>query len=79
MSTAEAVHAALRSQAETSRRAIRGRIAEATGIEKETLLALYQQSRFELADTDRRALLLLLQLGNRLGEVGPYVSEIAFV
>ena len=71
--------AALRSQAETSRRAIRGRIADATGIEKEALLALYQQTRFELADTDRRALLLLLQLGNRLGEVGPYVSEIAFV
>lgn len=69
---------ALKSQSETSRRAIRGRIAESTGIDKETLLALYQQTRFALDETDRRALLLLLQLGNRLAEVGPYVSSIEF-
>jgi hypothetical protein len=71
--------AALKLQAETSRRAIRGRIAEATGVDKEALLALYQQTRFSLADSDRRALLLLLQLGNRLGEVGPYVSSVEYV
>ncbi len=69
---------ALKGQAETSRRAIRGRISEATGIDKETLLALYPQTRFSLADADRRALLMLLQLGNRLGEVGPYVSGITW-
>lgn len=70
--------AALRTQAETSRRAIRGRIADRTGLDKEFLVTLYEQTRFSLEKSDRRALLMLLQLGNRLGEVGPYVSEIAF-
>jgi hypothetical protein len=70
--------AAMKLQAKTSRRAIRGRMSESTGVDKETLLALYQQTRFALDESDRRALLLLLQLGNRLGEVGPYVSSIAF-
>ncbi len=69
---------ALRTQAETSRRAIRGRIADRTGLEKETLVALYGQTRFELDAPDRRALLLLLQLGNRLEEVGPYVTDLSF-
>jgi hypothetical protein len=70
--------AALKSQAETSRRAIRIRIAEATGADRDALLALYEQTRFSLDDADRRALLMLLQLGNRLGEVAPRVAEITY-
>ena len=60
------------------RRAVRTRIVEVTGLERDGLTALHQATRWSLADSDRRALLMLLQLGNRLGEVGPYVKELRF-
>ena len=69
---------ALREAAEANRRAIRTRIVEATGLDRERLTTLYQATRWSLDAADRRALLLLLQLGNKLGEVGPYVSGLAF-
>lgn len=69
---------ALRTAADTSRRGIRTRIVTATGLDRERLTTLYQTTRWQLGPEDRRALLLLLQLGNKLGEVGPYVSQLAF-
>jgi predicted solute-binding protein len=68
----------LREAAETNRRAIRTRIVEATGLDRERLTTLYQATRWTLERDDRRALLLLLQLGNKLVEVGPYVSQLSF-
>lgn len=65
----------LRSAAETGRRAVRNRIATATGVDRERLLDLYQATRWTLEEPDRRALLLMLQLGNKLGDAGPYVPE----
>ncbi len=69
---------ALREAAEANRRAIRTRIVEATQLDRERLTTLYQATRWSLDTTDRRALLLILQLGNKLGEVGPYVSQLSF-
>lgn len=60
------------------RRAIRTRIAAATGVDRELLTTLYGATRWSLDTSDRRALLMLLQLGNRRGEVGPYVSSLRF-
>jgi predicted solute-binding protein len=69
---------ALREAAEANRRAIRTRIVEATQLDRERLTTLYQATRWQLDAGDRRALLLLLQLGNKLSEVGPYVSQLSF-
>jgi predicted solute-binding protein len=74
----EAAAETLRTIAETSRRAIRTRIVEATQLDRERLTTLYQATRWTLTQPDRRALLMLLQLGNKLGEVGPYVSQLGF-
>lgn len=60
------------------RRATRTRIVAATGLDRDALTALHQATRWSLTHGDRRALLMLLQLGNRLGEVGPYVKELQF-
>lgn len=60
------------------RRAVRTRMVEATGLDRERLTALFQATRWSLGDTDRRALLLLLQLGNKSREAGPYVSKLVF-
>jgi predicted solute-binding protein len=60
------------------RRAVRNRIVEATGVDRELLTTLFKATRWSLEASDRRALLMLLQLGNRRGEVGPYVSSLKF-
>jgi hypothetical protein len=60
------------------RRAVRTRIVESTGLDRDALTTLHQATRWSFAEGDRRALLMLLQLGNRLGEVGPYVKELRF-
>jgi hypothetical protein len=61
------------------RRAVRNRIVEATGVDdRELLTTLFKATRWSLEASDRRALLMLLQLGNRRGEVGPYVSALKF-
>lgn len=68
----------LREAAFEHRRAIRTRIVESTGLDREPLIVLFEATRWSLDAADRRALLLLLQLGNRRGEVGPYVSSLRF-
>jgi hypothetical protein len=68
----------LREAAVEHRRAIRTRVVESTGLDRELLIALYDATRWSLDTPDRRALLLLLQLGNRRGEVGTYVSSLRF-
>lgn len=60
------------------RREIRKRVAEATGLDRDLLTTLFQATRWSLSADDRRALLMLLQLGNRSGEVGPYVPALQF-
>ena len=60
------------------RREIRKRVADATGLDRDLLTTLFQATRWSLSTDDRRALLMLLQLGNRSGEVGPYVSALRF-
>ncbi|MGH2548765.1 MAG: hypothetical protein ACRDHN_05215 [Thermomicrobiales bacterium] len=73
--------AAVASLVETAveqRRAVRNRIVEATGADREALTTLFKATRWSLEESDRRALLMLLQLGNRRGEVGPYVSGLKF-
>lgn len=77
--TAVADAALLASAAVEHRRATRTRIVEATGLDRDALTTLHQATRWSLSQEDRRALLMLLQLGNRLGEVGPYVKELRFV
>lgn len=69
---------ALRDAAIEHRRTIRTRIVEATGLDRELLTTLFRATRWSLDTADRRALLMLLQLGNRRGEVGPYVSTVRF-
>lgn len=68
----------LREMAEHQRRAIRGRIVEATGLDREALQELATATRWTLGPKDRRALLLLLQLGNASRDVGPYVSAVEY-
>lgn len=60
------------------RREIRKRVADATGLDRDLLTPLFQATRWALTEHDRRALLMLLQLGNRSGEAGPYVSALQF-
>jgi hypothetical protein len=69
---------ALREAAIEHRRAIRTRIVTSTGLDRDALITLFEATRWSLGTPDRRALLLLLQLGNRRGEVGPYVSSLRF-
>lgn len=73
-----AAAAALREAAIEHRRAVRTRIVAATGLDRDALIALFNATRWSLDSSDRRALLMLLQLGNRRGEVGPYVSSLRF-
>lgn len=69
---------ALAAVAVEQRRAIRNRIVEVTGVDRELLTTLFKATRWSLEASDRRALLMLLQLGNRRSEVGPYVSSLRF-
>ena len=75
---AEEAAQTLREMAEHQRRAIRGRIVEATGLDREALQELATATRWTLGPKDRRALLLLLQLGNASRDVGPYVSAVEY-
>jgi hypothetical protein len=68
----------LRETAEHQRRVIRGRTVEATGLDVEALKELATATRWTLGPKDRRALLLLLQLGNPGRDIAPYVSEVRY-
>jgi hypothetical protein len=60
------------------RRDIRTRIVQSTGLDRDRLTALFQATRWSLGTEDRRALLMLLQLGNKSRQAGPYVSKLQF-
>ncbi len=60
------------------RREVRSRIVESTGLDRDRLTALFQATRWSLETGDRRALLMLLQLGNKSRLAGPYVSKLQF-
>jgi len=60
------------------RRDIRTRIVQSTGLDRDRLTTLFQATRWSLESEDRRALLLLLQLGNKSRQAGPYVSKLQF-
>ena len=60
------------------RRDVRTRIVRSTGLDRDRLTALFQATRWSLESEDRRALLLLLQLGNKSRQAGPYVSKLQF-
>lgn len=59
------------------RRDLRKAAAERFGVERERLTELAAATRFELAEGDRRALMMLLQRGNR-GSAYPYAWQISF-
>jgi hypothetical protein len=60
------------------RRDVRTRIVQSTGLDRDRLTTLFQATRWSLESEDRRALLLLLQLGNKSRQAGPYVSNLQF-
>lgn len=59
------------------RRDQRKATAERYGVDRERLIELDQASRYALGETDRRALMMLLQRGNR-GSAYPYAWQISF-
>jgi predicted solute-binding protein len=68
---------ALRDAAIEHRRDLRKMIAEKYEIDREKLIDLAAVTRYELSETDRRALLMLLQHGNK-GFRYPYVWNLDF-
>jgi predicted solute-binding protein len=60
------------------RREVRTRIVQSTGLDRDRLTTLFQATRWSLEPEDRRALLMLLQLGNKSRQAGPYVSKLQF-
>jgi hypothetical protein len=62
---------ALRAAGHARRSELRATVANEAGIERETLVALFAKFRYALEETDRRALLMLLQRGNK-GSDYPY-------
>ena len=69
---------ALKTATVEHRRDVRTRIVQSTGLDRDRLTALFQATRWSLETEDRRALLMLLQLGNKSRQAGPYVSKLQF-
>lgn len=61
----------LRAAGHARRSELRAAVANEAGIERESLVALFSKIRYALEETDRRALLMLLQRGNK-GSNYPY-------
>jgi predicted solute-binding protein len=59
------------------RRDLRKAVAERFGVDRDRLVELATSTRYELKETDRRALLMLLQNGSK-GFRYPYVWQIAY-
>jgi hypothetical protein len=59
------------------RRDLRKAVAERFGVERERLTELAAGTRYALGESDRRALMMLLQRGNR-GSSYPYAWQIEF-
>ncbi|MEA2522828.1 MAG: chorismate dehydratase [Thermomicrobiales bacterium] len=68
----------LRATAHERRRDLRRELAEREGIDRDRLTRVYAAQRLSLEPEDRRALLMLLQRGNR-GSTYPYVWDLAFL
>jgi predicted solute-binding protein len=60
------------------RRDLRRELAEREGIDRDRLARLFAAQRLALGETDRRALLMLLQRGNR-GSTYPYVWDLDYL
>lgn len=69
--------ATLKQAGRERRRDVRKIIAEQTGIDREQLTQLLNGQRYALEDPDRRALLMLLQLGTRGSDL-PKVSRLLY-
>lgn len=69
--------ASARSSGHERRRDLRKAAAERFGAERERLTELATSTRYALAESDRRALMMLLQRGNR-GSAYPYAWQIGF-
>ena len=76
--TLTSVADALKTATVEHRRNVRTRIADSTGLDRDRLTTLFQATRWSLETEDRRALLMLLQLGNKSRQAGPYVSNLQF-
>jgi predicted solute-binding protein len=59
------------------RRDVRRAVAERFGVDRDSLTEIAGLTRYELAEPDRRALMMLLQRGNR-GSAYPYAWQISF-
>jgi predicted solute-binding protein len=59
------------------RRDVRKATAERFGVDRERITELGQASRYALEESDRRAMMMLLQRGNR-GSAYPYAWQISF-
>jgi predicted solute-binding protein len=68
---------ASRTLAHERRRDLKRELSEKLGIDRDRLTALFESQRYALEQDDRRALLMLLQRGNR-GSTYPYSWEIKF-
>jgi len=64
--------------AQERRRDLRRALAERFDLDRDRLAEVWQATRFTLEESDRRALLMLLQRGNR-GSAYPYVWEIPYL
>jgi predicted solute-binding protein len=77
LSTVRSLIEAIKNAAHEQRRELRRLVAERFEIDRDRLLNLLNGQRLQLDADDRRALLMLLQKGNK-GSGFPYVWEIAY-